>query len=240
MSKSKGNLVAPEEILRHASAPTPCACSTCSSGPPAGRRRLGGRRHRGLAPVPAPAVAPGRAATAPGTVADREPTPADVEIDRAAHRLIAAGHRRATSAGPTTPRWPAFMEFTNDLYHYVQSTTAPGRDARRRRRHPAAAAGARWRPTSPPSCGSGAGGDHIHAEPWPVADPAMADGRHGRRWSCRSTARCATASRSTPASTRPRPSALALASREGARRTSNGGQPKKVIARPPKLVNIVV
>ena len=31
MSKSKGNLVAPEEYLRHASAPTRCGCSTCSS-----------------------------------------------------------------------------------------------------------------------------------------------------------------------------------------------------------------
>ena len=57
MSKSKGNLVAPEEILDTDGADA-LRLAHLFVGPPAGRRRLGGRRHRGLRPLPRPALAP--------------------------------------------------------------------------------------------------------------------------------------------------------------------------------------
>ena len=141
------------------SAPTPCACPTCSSA----------RR---------PTTSTGRASGIEGCarflqrvwrLADRRGDAGRRPPSRRRRRRGRPGHPPAdrqrspttSSAGRTTPRWPRFMEFTNLLLH-----ARPGRraaDARRRRRHPAAAAGARWRRTSPPSCGSGATpGEHIH------------------------------------------------------------------------------
>ena len=51
MSKSKGNLVAPEEILDRDGADA-LRLAHLFVGPPAGRRRLGGRGHRGQRPLP--------------------------------------------------------------------------------------------------------------------------------------------------------------------------------------------
>ena len=82
-------------------------------------------------------------------------------------------------------------------------------------------------------------GEHIHEQPWPRGRPDAGHGRHRRRWSCRSTARCATASRSTAGIDEAEAERLALASPKVVE-ALGGATPTKVIVRPPKLVNIVV
>ena len=119
MSKSKGNLVAPEEILDTEGADA-LRLAHLFVGPPQDDVDWEGVGHRGLLPLPAPPVAPGqrrdrRAAGRPG--ADRRPT---WPIDRSTHRLIA-------KVTDDYERWSyntavaAFMEFTNELYRYVQA-----------------------------------------------------------------------------------------------------------------------
>ena len=80
---------------------------------------------------------------APGTVVDREPT--------AGRRRAWTGprHRLIQRVTDEYERWSyntavaAFMEFTNELYHYAaERGRGPPGDPRRRRRHPAAADGA--------------------------------------------------------------------------------------------------
>ena len=111
---------------------------------------------------------------APGTVVDREPTPADDEIDRATPPPDRSGSPTSYERWSYNTAVAAFMEFTNELYHYVQSEDGARRETlddavdtvlllmapmaphitaelwERRRRRP------RPRP-----------------QPWPVADPAM-------------------------------------------------------------------
>ena len=181
MSKSKGNLVAPEEILDTDGADA-LRLAHLFVGPPGDDVDWEGVGHRGLPPVPPPAVAPGRARRRRGAAPPRA-TPS-LEVDRAAHRLIA----RITD---DFERWSyntavaAFMEFTNLLYK--QGRTAVRRSTRccccwRRRRR-----------TSPPSCGRGATPASTSTSgPGPSPTPSW-PGRHRRRWSCRSTASCATA-----------------------------------------------
>ena len=118
----------------------------------------------GCVAVPAPAVAAGRAVVGRGA-GPRPATPSDA-VDRAAHRLIV----RVTDE---FERWSyntavaAFMEFTNLLYKQglappfaidtlllLLAPMAPHITAELwARRHD---------------------GEHIHEQPWPVADPALA------------------------------------------------------------------
>ena len=116
-------------------------------------------------------------------VVDREPADADVEIERATHRLI----DRVTD---DFDRWSyntavaGLMEFVNAAATY--SPTSAG--AARQTLDAVDTCSCCWRrcaPTSPPSCGSGATARQrtVHAQPWPVADPALAavdHGDHGR------------------------------------------------------------
>jgi leucyl-tRNA synthetase len=80
-------------------------------------------------------------------------------------------------------------------------------------------------------------GAHVHREPWPVADPAML--------SVDSTTMVVQINRKVrdridvpPSISAEDAEALALASPKVQEQLA-GGPPKKVIARPPKLVNIV-
>ena len=239
MSKSKGNLVAPAKYFDDRRAPTPCACSTCSSGPPADdvdwseqtdevidgcarflsrvwrlATRRGGRRSTGRRPPPT-----GR----PG--AGHPP----------AHR---PGHRRLR---------PLVVQHRGRRLHGVHQPALQARPGGHRAgvgevrgRHPAAADGADGAPRHRRAVGAPPPG---RARPrpsrgrrstpsWPPPSPSP--------WSCRSTARCATASRSTPASTRPRHGAAGPGLGQGAGHPGRRARPTKVITRPPKLVNLVV
>ena len=234
MSKSKGNLVAPEEIL-DAQGADALRLAHLFVGPPQddvdwegvgidGCSRFLHRVWRvSLGEVGSPAV-------------DRDLEPADLEIERSMNRLIV----RITDE---YERWSyntavaGFMEFTNELFKYVQSDDGPRRvtlDAAvdtllllmapmvphvaaelRQRRH----------------------GDDIHRCAWPIADESMlvvdtvtmvvqVNGKVRDRIEVSSSIDAAEAEQ------------LALASPRIVELLA-GAAPRKVIVRPPQLVNIV-
>ena len=175
------------------------------------------------------------------TLVDREPTAADVEVEKATHRLIDRVSR-------DFERWSyntavaAAMEFVNTVYRHVQAPEGARRaDRRLRRRHLAPVARAHGPPHHRRAVGAPPRPDDasVHDQSWPVADPALvrvdrvtmvvqvngkvrdrlevdAGYQRGRRpplW------------RSPPPRwSRPWPAA----------------SPRKVIARPPRLVNVVL
>jgi leucyl-tRNA synthetase len=178
---------------------------------------------------------------------DREPTVADIEIDRATHRLIA----RVTDE---YDRWSyntavaGFMEFTNELYKYVQSDEGP-RTATLSfaidtmllllapmTPHITAELWSRRRVA--PGDQSAAALAHIHEESWPIADPAKL------------TVDTVTMVVQVNGKVRDKfevDAGIADADAEARALTSDkvvaalaGAEPKKVIVRAPKLVNIVV
>ena len=114
MSKSKGNLVAPEDYFERYGADA-LRLFHLFVGPPQDDMDWDDAGIEGSLPLPAAACGAWVSGEAPGTVVDREPTPADVEMARARHRLI----QRVTDE---YERWSyntavsAFMEFTNELY----------------------------------------------------------------------------------------------------------------------------
>ncbi len=164
-------------------------------------------------------------------------TPADVEIDRATHVLI----DRVTGE---YERWAyntavaGFMEFTNTLYKYVQSDTGPHGETL------AFAVDTILQLLAPAVPHMTAeiwslrhDGEHIHALTWPVADPAklvvdsvtmvvQVNGKVRDRFEVSVDISEADAE------------ALAMTS-EKVRGQLDGGDPRKVIVRAPKLVNIV-
>ena len=235
MSKSKGNLVTPEEYFERFGADA-LRLFHFFVGPPQddmdwhdagieGSHRFLGRLWR---------LGVGEA---PGTVVDREPTPADVEQDRSRHRLI----QRVTDG---YERWSyntsvsAFMEFTNGLYHYLQSEDGARRETLDAAVDSVLLLMAPMAPHITAELWERRRGGHIHTEPWPVADPAM------------TTVATATMIVQVNGKVRDRIEVDAGIGEDDAVATAlastkvqahlNGGQPKKVIARPPKLVNLVV
>jgi leucyl-tRNA synthetase len=224
MSKSKGNLIAPEDILDTDGADA-LRLAHLFVGPPQddvdwegvgidGVTRFLHRVWR---------LAEPSSASVPSAVGD-----AVTEVDRAAHRLIV----RVTDE---FERWSyntavaAFMEFTNLLYKQGQTPfavdtlllllapMAPHLTAELwERRH----------------------GDHVHERSWPVADPAMAtvdtvtmvvqvNGKVRDRIDVPTSIDAAEAER------------LALASPK-VQQAIDGGTPRQLVTRPPKLVNVVV
>ena len=166
-----------------------------------------------------------------------DPTGADVDIDRATHRLVA----RITDE---YDRWSyntaiaGFMEFTNTLYRYVQADDGPHAETLD------AAIDALLQvmaPSAPHLCAElweMRRGGHVHLEPWPEADPAklvddtvtmviQINGKVRDRVEVPADLDEAAAE------------ALALAS-DKVLAALAGGEPRKVIVRAPKLVNIVV
>ncbi|MDG2161249.1 MAG: leucine--tRNA ligase [Acidimicrobiales bacterium] len=166
-----------------------------------------------------------------------DPTGADVDIDRATHRLVA----RITDE---YDRWSyntaiaGFMEFTNTLYRYVQADDGPHTETLD------AAIDALLQvmaPSAPHLCAElweMRRGGHVHLEPWPEADPAklvddtvtmviQINGKVRDRVEVRADLDEAAAE------------ALALAS-DKVLTALAGGEPRKVIVRAPRLVNIVV
>ena len=166
-----------------------------------------------------------------------DPTGADVDIDRATHRLVA----RITDE---YDRWSyntaiaGFMEFTNTLYRYVQADDGPHTETLD------AAIDALLQvmaPSAPHLCAElweMRRGGHVHLEPWPEADPAklvddtvtmviQINGKVRDRVEVPADLDEAAAE------------ALALAS-DKVLTALAGGEPRKVIVRAPRLVNIVV
>ncbi|WP_419925484.1 leucine--tRNA ligase [Candidatus Poriferisocius sp.] len=237
MSKSRGNLVAPEEII-DAHGADALRLAILQVKPPAedvdwedfgleGCARFLGRLWR-LAAGTAERANPARI----GPV-----TQADQAIDAATHRLI----DRLTSE---FDRWSyntavaGCMEFTNDLYRYVQADDGP--------RHDTLAFAIDslllvMAPMVPHICAElweMHRGGNIHTEPWPTADEAklvletvtmvvQVNGKVRDRIEVAADIADAEAE------------ALALAS-ERVQAYLDGGEPRRVIARPPKLVNVVV
>ncbi len=224
MSKSKGNLIAPEDLLASHGADA-LRLAHLFVGPPAddvdwegvgieGTRRFLGRLWR-LADPGSDAVG-----LAIGDAA--------IEVDKAAHRLI-------DRVSADYERWSyntavaAFMEFTNLLYK--QGKTPFAVDAMLLLLAPMA-------PHVTAELWEKLHGDHVHAHTWPQADPAMltvdtvtmvlqVNGKVRGKLEV------------DPAITEADAEAVALAD-AGVQRHLDGATPKKVIARPPKIVNIVV
>jgi leucyl-tRNA synthetase len=166
-----------------------------------------------------------------------EPTEADAEIDRATHRLVA----RITDE---YDRWSyntavaGFMEFTNTLYRYVQTDERAHADTL------AAAIDALllvMAPAAPHLCAElweQRNGGHVHVEAWPEADPdKLVDDTVTMVVQVNGKVR----DRVDVASDIDEDAAVAAAlSCEKVVVALDGAEPRKVIARPPKLVNIVV
>jgi leucyl-tRNA synthetase len=236
MSKSKGNLVAPEENLDREGADS-LRLAHLFVGPPGddvdwegvkieGAHRFLNRVWRlGLGDVE-------------GSVTDRDETPDDVAIAKATHRLVA----RITDE---FERWSyntavaGCMEFVNDLYRYRQSAGGARRQTLDAAIDTLLLVMAPMTPhiTAELWVRRGRDGD-VHARPWPVADPAMltldtvtmvvqVNGKVRDRIEV------------SPSISDEEAEALALAS-DNVRLHLDGGTARKVIVRAPKLVNVVV
>jgi len=233
MSKSKGNLIAPEEILDVEGADA-LRLAHLFVGPPQdnvdwegvgldGCSRFLQRLWR---------LAAGELAISP---VDRPPGDADVEVERATHRLIA-------KVTDDYDRWSyntavaAYMEFTNELYRYVQRDESPRAETLAGAVDTLLLLMAPMAPHLTAELWELRCGGHIHAEPWPVADPALlvvdsvtmivqVNGKVRDRIEVDPGLDAAAAEQ------------LALASEKV--QGFLDGPPRKVIAKPPNLVNIV-
>jgi leucyl-tRNA synthetase len=234
MSKSKGNLVAPEELLDTDGADA-LRLAHLFVGPPQddvdwegvgieGCSRFLHRLWR---------LAEGEVGDA---AEERHPTTVDVEIERATHRLIA-------KVGDDYERWSyntavaAFMEHTNELYRYVQAPDGPRRETLDTALDTLLLLLAPMAPHITAELWERRRGTHVHEQAWPQADPAMlvvetvtmvvqVNGKVRDRIEVDADVDAAGAE------------ALALAS-EKVQAHLGGRPPRKVIARPPQLVNVV-
>jgi leucyl-tRNA synthetase len=242
MSKSRGNLISPEKYFDTVGADS-LRLFHLFVGPPGddfdwgaqtdqmieGCHRFLGRLWRlAVGLVPAPLV-------------ERAVSPADLEMEKETHRLI-------DRVNSDFERWSyntavaACMEFLNSLYRYVQSD-AGGRaetvgfaiDSMLLLLAPMVPhiSAELWEQRHPDEA-------PVHAHPWPVADPGMltvdtvtmvvqVNGKVRDRLEV------------SPSVTEAEATALALGAPKVAEAlAAAGGAPKKVVARPPKLVNVVV
>ena len=237
MSKSKGNLVAPEEILDFQGADA-LRLAHLQVKPPQedvdwedfGIDGCSKFLHRvWRLGVPGGSLTAG-ARSGPLTAIDEE-------VDRATHRLV----NRVTRE---YDRWSyntavaGFMEFTNTLYRWIQSDDGPHADTLNSAVNTLLLVMA---PAAPHLCAElweGRNGGHIHTEPWPEADPAklqddmvtmvvQVNGKVRDRIEVQSDIGADAAE------------AMALAS-ERIIEFLAGDIPVKVIVRPPTLVNLVI
>ena len=234
MSKSKGNLVAPEEILDRDGADA-LRLAHLFVGPPQddvdwegvgieGCSRFLHRLWR---------LASGGVGDDP---VDRAPSEADAGLDAATHRLIAR-------VSEDYERWSyntvvaAFMEHTNELYRYAQAPDGPRRATLDEAVDVVLLLAAPMAPHITAELWERRHGTHVHEQAWPVADSAklvvdtvtmvvQVNGKVRDRIEVPAGIDAAEAER------------LALAS-EKVQSHLGGNPPRKVIARPPQLVNLV-
>ncbi len=239
MSKSKGNLVAPEAIIDESGADA-LRLAILQAKPPAedvdwedfqieGCARFLQRVWR--------LAMPGSDLLAAG-VRSGDLTAADAEIDKATHRLIARVTGEYTKWAYNTAV-AGFMEFVNALYKYVQIPERPHGEVLDRAVDTVLLCIA---PATPHIAAElwerrhGADGPSVHAQPWPLADPAklvvesvtmivQVNGKVRDRID-------------VPAEIA-ESDAVALALASAKVREHLTGEPSKVIARAPKLVNLV-
>jgi len=179
-------------------------------------------------------LALGQAETTSAPV-DREPTPDDLSMERARHRLI----QRVTD---DIGRWSyntavaACREFTNDCYGYLQrgarsATLAAAIDTLLLLLAPMV-------PHVTAELWERRHGTHVHTQSWPVADPELARPEQATlvvqvNGKVRDTLSV------DPEVSEEDAVALALAS-EKVQSHLKGAVPRRVVARPPRLVNLVV
>ena len=166
---------------------------------------------------------------------DRQPTTADEAIARSTHRLI-------VKVSDDYERWSyntavaAYMEFTNELYRYVQAPDGARPDTLAFAVDTLLMLMAPMAPHLTAELWEQRRGGHIHEQPWPVADPAMLEvdtvtmivqvnGKMRDRIEV------------APGIDAEQAEQLALASTKV--QAHLDGPPRRVIAKPPKLVNIV-
>ncbi len=234
MSKSKGNLVGPEEILDSEGADA-LRLAHLFVGPPqddvdwegvgiGGCARFLHRLWR---------LATGEA----GPVVERDRTADDVAIEKATHRLIAR-------VGDEYERWSyntavaSFMEFVNVLSKYVQHDDGPRAQTLAFAVDQMLLLLAPMAPHITAELWELRNGDHVHEQAWPQADPTMLEvdtatmvvqvnGKVRDRLEVPADIDAAEAER------------LALASPK-VQAILDGAEPRRVIVRPPTLVNVVV
>ena len=226
MSKSKGNLVAPEEIFDREGADA-LRLAHLFVGPPGddvdwegvgidGCWRFlpvcGGRPSRRARPCPRP----------PGTPC--------VEVDRAAHRLIVADHRRVR---------PLVLQHRGGGLHGVRQPALQAAGAPTSPWTRCSSSWPRRRRTSPPSCGSGATPASTSTScPWPVADPALA-AVDVVTMVVQVNGKVKAKVEVAPDLSEAAAEALAL-EQPAVVAALAGATPSRVVARPPRLVNIIV
>ena len=236
MSKSKGNLVAPEEIL-DAEGADALRLAHLFVGPPQDDVDWEGVGIEGCSRFLHRLWRLGTGQALATEPVERDPTPADDALERATHRLIA----RVTD---DYERWAyntavaACMEFTNELYRYVQSPDGPRAGTLAFALDTLLVLMAPMTPHITAELWSRRhDGEHVHERPWPVADPTrlavetvtlvvQVNGKVRDRLQVPAGIDAAEAER------------LALASGR-VQALLDGRPPKKVIARPPRLVNFV-
>lgn len=237
MSKSKGNLVAPEEILDHQGADA-LRLAHLQVKPPQedvdwedlgidGCSKFIGRVWRLALSTK----------DLPGERREGEPSTADLEIERATHRLM----DRVTNE---YDRWSyntaiaGFMEFTNTIYKWIQSPEGAHGPTLEEAVDTLLLVMA---PAAPHVCAElweKRNGDHIHLKQWPVPDPEklledtatmiiQINGKVKERLEVPSDISDEEAE------------SLAMQTPKVAEQLS-GTQLKKVIVRAPKLVNLVI
>ncbi|MDH3708044.1 MAG: class I tRNA ligase family protein, partial [Acidimicrobiia bacterium] len=237
MSKSKGNLVAPEEIIDSVGADS-LRLAILQAKPPAedvdwedfgleGCSRFLARVWR-LAEVESGLV---------NHVRVGEPEAADVEIDKATHRLIdrVSGDYERWSYNTAVA---ACMEYTNLLYKYAQDDAGAHAAVLDEAIDTLLQLMAPMVPHITAELWQHRHGEHVHERAWPTADPAklvldtvtlvvQVNGKVRDRLEVAADIDEAAAE------------AAALAS-EKVQGHLDGGEPRKVIVRPPNLVNVVV
>ena len=234
MSKSKGNLVAPEEILDSEGADA-LRLAHLFVGPPqddidwegVGIEGCSRFLHRVWR------LALGSVGNEPS---ERDMTAGDLDIERRTNRLI-------VKVTEDYERWSyntavaAFMEFTNELYRYVKSDEGPRRETLMSAIDTLLLLMAPMAPHITAELRELRHGDDIHRRPWPVADESMlqvetvtmvvqVNGKVRDRIEVPSGIDEAEAE------------AIALAS-ENVRLHLGDTPPRKVICKPPNLVNFV-
>jgi len=234
MSKSKGNLVAPEDYFDTVGADA-LRLFHLFVGPPGDDVDWDDKGIEGCSRFLQRLWRLGTGA-APGQVVDRAPTPDDEAITDGSHRLIAR-------VSDEFDRWSyntavaGAMEQVNDLYRYLQSDGGARRETLDGAIDALLLLVAPMAPHITAELWERRRGGHVHAEPWPQADPArlavetvtmvlQVNGKVRDRIEVPASIDEVEAER------------LALAS-EAVAKHLDGGTPKKVIARPPKLVNVV-
>jgi leucyl-tRNA synthetase len=167
----------------------------------------------------------------------QQPNPGSAEVRRATHRLIA-------KVSDDYERWSyntavaAFMEFTNMLYRFLSSVEAERSEALADAIDTMLLLMAPMTPHLSAELWERRRGGDIHAEPWPQADPDLVAAEsvtmvvqvNGKKRDLIEV---------SPGIDAAEAERLALASPR-VQEQLDGGSPKRVVARPPKLVNVVV